>query len=458
LDKEKKIVIIGCGTAGTMAAIQARKINRNAKIWIVSKEKYPEYSRCGLPYVVSGVIKDINSLIIHPIDFYEKTLKVNLMLNTEALKIDTSSKTVAIKNLTTSKEDELEYDSLILATGAKPVELPIKGINNKKGVFSIRTINDVESLLFHLKNISSKLIVIVGAGLIGMEMAEALSLKGYKVLIVEILPEILSAMLDQDMAAIVHKKAEENGIKILTNTTLDEVIGDEKVRAVMIKGEKISTETIIVAARVKPEVELAKEAGISIGEFGGIKVNEYLQTSIENIYAAGDCIETFDLASGRSFPIQLATTAARQGIIAGTNAAGGLRKYSGSTGVTTTKLFGLEIGTAGINSYLAKKLGIEVTSTRTTALTKPHYYPGAKSITTKLIADVEKKRIIGVQLIGEEGASLRANLAALVIKANIELSELELLETCYAPPVSPVWDPLSIAAQALNKKLSLLRE
>ncbi|MEM2896396.1 MAG: FAD-dependent oxidoreductase, partial [Candidatus Bathyarchaeia archaeon] len=187
---------------------------------------------------------------------------------------------------------------------------------------------------------------------------------------------------------------------------------------------------------------------------GGIRVNEYLKTSVEGIYAAGDCIETLDLASKRSFPIQLATTAARQGMIAGINAAGGLRKYPGSTGVATTKLFGLEIATAGITSSLAAKLGIKVTSTRTTALNKAHYYPGAKPITTKLIANLEDKRIIGAQLIGEEGASLRANLVALAIKANIELSELELLETCYAPPISPVWDPLSIAAQALGKRLS----
>ncbi|MEM3754593.1 MAG: FAD-dependent oxidoreductase [Candidatus Bathyarchaeia archaeon] len=448
----KRIVIIGCNTAGTMAAIQARKTNKNAEIWIVSREKYPEYSPCGLPYIVSGAIKDFKDLIVHPIDFYEKTLRVSLMLNTEALDINTSRKSVLVKNLITGKENELEYDSLILATGAKPALLPIKGIN-KKGVFSIRTINDVESLLLHLKKITNKLIVIIGAGLIGMEMAEALRIKGYEVLVLEILPEILPAMLDPDMAYMVHKKAEENGIKILTNTTLDEIIGDDKVKAVIVKSEKILTETIIVATRVNPEVDLAKKVGISIGEMGGIKVNEYLQTSIKDIYAAGDCIETFDLISKKSYPIQLATTAARQGIVAGTNAAGGMKKYPGSTGVTTTKLFGLEIATVGVNSSLATKLGIKSTSTRITALTKAHYYPNAKSITIKLIADIENKRIIGAQFIGEEGAALRANLVALAIKANVELSELEFLETCYAPPVSPLWDPLSIAAQALSKKL-----
>jgi NADH oxidase (H2O2-forming) len=457
LNGTRKIVIIGCSTAGTMAAIQARKTDRNAEIWIISREKYPEYSLCGLPYVVSGIIKDFKSLIVHPIDFYEKTLRVNLMLNTEALSINTSEKSVLVKDLITGEEKKLKYDSLVLATGAKPASLPIKGIY-KQGVFSIRTISDVESLLLHLKNLSSKLIVIVGAGLIGMEMAESLSIKGYEVLIVEILQEILPAMLDPDMASIVHKKAEEKGIKILTGTSLEEIIGDEKVEAVMIKGKKIPTETVIVAARVNPEVELAKKAGISIGEMGGIKVNEYLQTSIENIYAAGDCIETFDLISKKSFPIQLATTAARQGIIAGANAAGDLKKYPGSTGVATTKLFGLEIATAGITSSLATKLGIKSTSIRTTALTKAHYYPEAKPITTKLIADIKSKRIIGAQFIGEEGASLRANLVALAIRANIELSELELLETCYAPPVSPLWDPLSIAAQALSKKLSSMIE
>ncbi|MEM2897538.1 MAG: FAD-dependent oxidoreductase, partial [Candidatus Bathyarchaeia archaeon] len=257
LESIKRILIIGCGTAGTMAAIQARKNNREAKIWIVSREKYPEYSLCGLPYVVSGIIKEAKSLIIHPIDFYEKTLRVNLMLNTEALSIDTSSKTVLVKNLATGEEDRLEYDSLILATGAKPVSLPIKGVD-KKGVFSIRTIEDIEALILHLKSVSSKLIVIVGAGLIGMEMAESLSLKDYKVLVLEMLPEILPAMLDPDMGSIVHERAEEKGVRILTSTTLDEIIGDEKVEAVRIKAERIPTETVIIAARVKPETELAE--------------------------------------------------------------------------------------------------------------------------------------------------------------------------------------------------------
>ncbi len=444
----RRVVIVGCGVAGTTAAFYARKTDRSSEITLVGSESLPEYSRCGLPYAFSGIVPTLKSLIGYNEEFYEHTNRIDLRLGSTATKILVNDHKVELNS-----KDHLEYDSLILTTGAKPLALSVPG-TNLEGVFTIRTMDDVKGLADYLANVHAKRVAIIGAGLTGSEMAEALLIRRVGVIQAEIVPEILPVILDPEMAELVSERGREHGVEYHLGSTLDDILGDgKKVTGVSISGEKHDVDAVIVAVRVRPNTELAKDAGITLGDSGGIRTDERLQTSAPNIYAAGDCIETYDRITRRHVFFQLATTAVRQSMVAGINAAGGNARYPGSTGVATVKLFGLEIASLGPTTALANKIGIKAISVRVTGSTRLSYYPGGKDLTVKLLADANSGRLLGAQLVGEEGATLRANFASMAAHLGMTVEEFAEIETCYSPPLAPVWDPVTIAAQALLRKL-----
>lgn len=448
----RRIVIVGCGVSGTTAAFYARKTDRTSEITIVGDEALPEYSRCGLPYAFSGLVPTMRSLIGYDEDFYEHTNRIDLKLSVTATKIRPDRRVVELKSRDQAT-NELHYDSLILTTGASATTLSVPG-STLGGVFTVRTMSDVEGLANYLVGSKAKKVAIIGAGLIGSEMAEALLVRGVGVLQAEIVPEILPVILDPDMASVVREKGEEHGVEYHLQSSLEEILGEKgKVVGVRISGHTHKADAVIIAVRVKPNTELAKATGILLGETGGIKTDQRMLTSASNIYAAGDCIETFDLITRRHVFFQLATTAVRQSMVAGINAAGGEARYPGSTGVTTVKLFGLEVATLGPTSAMAEKIGLNPVSVRITGSTRLSYYPGGKDLTVKLLANRESGKLLGVQLIGEEGATLRANFASMAAHLGLTIHEFAEIETCYSPPLAPVWDPVTIAAQALLRKI-----
>jgi len=451
----RRIVIVGAGAAGTTAAIQARRTDRSCEVSLVTKEAEPEYSRCGLPYALSGTVSHLEALISHPASFYESVNKIRLLLKTECTRLRPEEKSVEIVDLQTGGRGELAYDALVIATGAIPTLPPIRGID-KKGVFVIRTLDDIRSLITYTEA-HTKPVAIIGAGLIGTEMADALMKKGFEATIVEMLPEILPAMLDSDMACIVRERAERQGIGILKGATVSEILGAECVEGIVAGGQTIRAEVVIVAASVKPDVRLAREAGVEIGEAGGIVVNDRMATNVNGVYAAGDCTETRCAVTGMRVQIQLATTAVRQGLVAGANAAGGSEIYPPSTGVAATKLFGLEVSCAGLTSNTAERLGLSPTSARVTGSTRLPYMPDAQEVTVKLLCNPKDGRLVGAQIVGE-GASWRANFASLAMHAKLTVYEFRRMETCYSPPLAPVWDPLTLAAHALERKLEAFRK
>ncbi|HYY92796.1 MAG TPA: FAD-dependent oxidoreductase, partial [Candidatus Dormibacteraeota bacterium] len=271
-----------------------------------------------------------------------------------------------------------------------------------------------------------------------------------------IVPEILPVILDPDMASIIRDEGEEHGVEYHLQSTLEEILGHGgRVTGVRISGRTYEADAVVVAVRVKPNTELAKSAGILLGESGGIRTDERMATSAKNVFAAGDCIETFDRITRRHVFFQLATTAVRQSMVAGINAAGGDARYPGSTGVTTVKLFGLEVATVGPTTTIMEKLGIPLTSVRIAGSTRLSYYPGGKELTVKLLANASNGKLIGAQLVGEEGATLRANFASMAAHLGMTVQEFAEIETCYSPPLAPVWDPVTIAAQALLRKLKV---
>nr|MDO8135230.1 FAD-dependent oxidoreductase [Candidatus Njordarchaeum guaymaensis] len=449
-----KIVVIGAGAAGTSAALEARKFSRDSEVTVVNSEGFPEYSRCGLPYAVSGEIPKFENLILHDEGWYDKFGKVKLMLKTEVTEIVPASNVLKVKHEDGSAE-ELQYDSLIIATGSKPSTPPIQGLQ-KKGVFTLRTIGDGKNIMSAGGH--GKRAVVVGAGLIGLELAEALHARGAKVTVIEFLPNVLLAMVDDDIAEVVKKKIEEESVKLILNTKVDEVIGKDKVEGViatnMKSNEKITVEAdiLVLAAGIKPDTALVEKAGIALGPAKAIKVDEHMRTSVENVYAAGECTEYPDFVTGASTRVGLGTIAVRQGKVAGINAAGGDVALEHLLNTRVTKLFGVEVAGVGPCSDVATKAGMKLITGKFRGSTLPEYMPGGKEIVVKVLAN-EDGKIVGAQIVGEEQVAQRINVFAAAVLKGMSVEEFSMLETCYAPPIAPTWDSITIAAEAAMKKL-----
>lgn len=437
-----RIVIVGCNAAGTAAAACARMTDPDAEIWVISEEKLTEYSRCTLPYIISGRVKP-EEAVVHPESFYVDVLKCNLLLGARATSIDLSRKRILVEER--GKRKRLDFDGLVLATGARPKKIPLPG-SNLPQVFTLRTMGDALKIKETAEQ--SENAVVIGAGMIGMEVAEALSSMGLSVTVIEILPSVLPTNLDPDMGALIQRRAEKEGVRFVLGKPASKIIGDGRVKGVEVKGEEIPADLVVMCVGVVPRKELAEEAGIEVDR--GIVVDEYMRTSARDVYAAGDCAE-YPLKIGGKGLVALGSVAVRSGAVAGINVAGGRQRMMPVLGSATAKLFGLEVAFTGINSIQASSLGIEVSSARIRTSSLPEYFPGGEEVRFKLIVD-KRGRIVGAQCIGPN-ASKFVDMVSFAIQAGFSLEELWLAETCYAPPVSPVWSPLNIAARALLRKL-----
>jgi len=444
----RKIIIIGAHAAGLDAASAARKTDRSAEITLITKEKKTAYSRCGLPFVLGGHIATFDDLEVFPERFY-KMMKLNLLTETTATKIDAKAKTVEIEDKTGNKET-LSYDNLVITTGAAPFVPPIKG-RDKKGIFVVRTIEDGEKINKAIETAESA--VIIGAGLIGLEVAVACLERGLKTTVVEFLPYVLPVLLDKAMADRVQKMLEEKGMKIIVGKGAEEILGTDKVTGVLVAGEEIPADVVVVATGVRANVELAKNAGVVLGETKGIKTSLRMETNIKGVYAAGDCVESINLITRRPTMSQLGTTAVKQAKVAGINVAGGYSTFSGALGSWITRLFDTEIGGTGLTEFMAGRAGIETVSGTITSKTRADYFPGALPIRIKLIAEKETTKIIGAQIIGGEEVTQRINALSFAIQNEMTVKELAKAETCYAPPVCETWEPMVLAAEMVIRKL-----
>ena len=444
----RKIIIIGAHAAGTDAASAARKTDRSAEITVITNQKVAGYSPCGIPFVLGRHISSFEDLIVFPPSYYQM-MKIDLRLETTAKKINVEDKTVEIEDKN-GKSEILQYDSLILATGAYPFVPPIKG-REKKGVFPLRTLEDGKRINQALEKAKSA--VVIGAGLIGLEAAVSFVERGLKTTVVELLPQVCPAMLDKDTARLVQKHLEEKGLKVVTGKGVDEILGDDHVSGVSVAGEEIPADLVIVATGVRPNVQLAKEAGIAIGETRGIKTNMRMETSVKDVYAAGDCAESVNLITKRPMLSQLGTTAVRQGKVAGINAAGGYSVFMGCLGSCVTKLFDLEIGATGLTGFAASRAGIETVAGTITSKTRADYYPGGKPVRVKIIVDKDTERIVGGQIVGGEEVTQRINALSFAIQKQMTVRELAKADTCYAPPVNETWEPMVLAAEIAIRRL-----
>jgi len=444
----RKIVIIGAHAAGTDAASAARKTDRSAEITLITDQSVAGYSPCGIPFVLGRHISSFEDLIVFPPSFYQM-MKIDLRLETTAKKINVEDKTVEVEDKN-GRSETLQYDSLILATGAYPFVPPIKG-REKKGVFTLRTLEDGRRIDQALEKARSA--VVIGAGLIGLETAVSFIERGLKTTVVELLPHVCPAMLDKDTARLVQKHLKEKGLNIITGKGVDEILGDDHVSGVSVAGEEIPADLVIVATGIRPNVQLAKDAGIMIGETRGIKTNMRMETSAKDVYAAGDCAESVNLITKRPMLSQLGTTAVRQGKVAGINAAGGYSVFTGCLGSCVTRLFDLEIGATGLTEFAAGRAGIETVAGTITSKTRADYYPGGKPIRVKIIVDKDTERIIGGQIVGGEEVTQRINALSFAIQKQMTVRELAKADTCYAPPVNETWEPMVLAAEIAIRRL-----
>ncbi|MCW4000263.1 MAG: FAD-dependent oxidoreductase [Candidatus Bathyarchaeota archaeon] len=445
----RRIVIIGANAAGVEAASAARKKDRAAEITLITQEKTAGYSRCGLPFVVGGHIKCFADLTVYPLAYFQM-LKLDLRLQTSATAINTQTKTVTIQAVD-GKTETLPYDSLIIATGADAFMPPIKG-KEKGGILSLRGIEDGERVDAAVKA-GAKSAVIMGAGLIGLELAVGLIERGLKVTVVEMLPQILPQLLDADMAKLVQEHLEANGMTILLNKAVEEFLGEGKVTAVRAGGEVIEADLFVSAFGVRASTKLAADAGIPLGETRAIKTNARMETEVKDVYAVGDCAEAFNLITHRVCCPQLGTVAVRMGKVGGANAAGSYSLFSGVLSSAVTKLFEVEAGNTGLTEAAAARNHIEVVTGAISSKTRADYFPGSKPIKVKLVVEKESQRIIGAQVVGGEEVTQRINSLSFAIQKGMTVRELAKADTAYAPPLCETWEPMVLAAEMVLMKL-----
>jgi NADH oxidase (H2O2-forming) len=441
----EKIVIIGLGSGGFAASLAIRRTDPEAYVTIIEKRFYEMFSPCGMPFAIEGIVSLDNLRFSLPDD-----KQITKLLGREAVALNPADKNVVVKNRKTGEIISVPYDSLILAPGAEPFIPPIKYANNAldKGIFVLHDLESARKIMEY--STKAKKAVVIGAGPIGLEIAVALQKKSVETVVIEMLSYALPRALDRDMAKIVEDSLRQLEIKLLMNKSVSSINGTP-VESVSLGDEVIETDMVILASGVRANLEIAKTAGIEIGKWG-IKTNARMETSIRGIYAIGDCIETVSLINHRPTMMQLSSAAYRQGMVAGTNAAGGYDTYEGALSTYVSLIGENEVAATGFNEFFAGVSGYEVVSGKAHGKSKPEYYPGSKDIYVKIIADAKTGKVLGGQAVGE-GAGGRINVIAIAIKVGMDIYELSKVEMAYCPMVAENYDVLNKAADFAVRRM-----
>ena len=449
----EKLIVIGGVAAGMSAASRARRLNPNMEITVFEKSGFVSYGSCGLPYFVSNLIKEPERLVVYTPRFFKEKRNINVFTHHEVLEIMPAKRTVVVKNLENGNITEHTYSKLVIATGARPIKPPIEGIE-LNGIFNIRILEDGIEIKNFIQGNSPKNALIVGAGYIGMEMAEALKKLGLNVTIVEKLPNILGNM-DDEINEIVENELKRNEVELIKSATVKKFTGSNGSvkEAILEDGRKIKSDIVIIGTGIRPNSEIAKKAGIELGKTGAIAVNQKMETNIPGIYSAGDCAEAFHIVLGRNVYMPLGTTANKQGKVAGENAAGGNAIFKGITGTAVFKTFELEVAKTGLTEKEAEKEGFKYITTVIEHGSRAHYYPGGDKIRVKLIANKKTGKLLGAEMVGKDGVAKRIDVLSTAIYAGLTVEDISNLDLSYAPPFAPVWDPVLIAANDLKKKM-----
>ena len=447
-----RIIVIGAVAAGTSAAAKARRNDDHAEIVIYEKDRHISYSGCGLPYFIGDRVADISELTPRDPAFFKKKYDIDILTEHEVLEIDPSSNQILVRNLATGNTFTDCYDKLVIATGASPSRPPVDGLKQDH-VFFLRNVRDALRMKDFIVKHKPKRAVIAGTGFIGFELLENLELAKIEVSIVELADKI-TPNLDRDMAVFLENTLRQRGVRIYKSVGITTV---EKNCVRLSDGTELAADMVIMATGVRPNVELAKNAGIALGVTGAIKVNTAMQTSAEDIYACGDCIETYSAITEKPVYRPLGSTANKTGRIAGDQLSGGNLLYRGNLGTGIFKLFHLTIGSIGLSEKEALAEGYDIQVCHNIKPDKPEYM-GGKEMVIKAVADKQTGRLLGVQIIGEDGVDKRIDVFATLITYKATVDELFHLDLAYAPPFSTTKDPVHYTGMILDNAIHGGRE
>ncbi len=441
-----KLVIIGGVAGGATAAARARRISEDAEITLVERGPYVSFANCGLPYFLSGDIAKRSKLLLQTPEGFDSRYGVKVLVGTEAVEIDRKGKRVRLVGSPPTPDGRgerwIEYDRLILAQGGNPVMPPIPG-SDSPNVFKLWTVPDMDKIDGFIRTEKPESAVVVGGGFIGLEMAEAFRTRGLETTVVELLPRVM-AVMDPEFGSMIRAKFEEKGVRVITGVGLKAVhSGSREIE--LADGSRIPAGIVLLSIGVRPELALAKAAGLSIGASGGLEVDEFLRTSDPDIYAAGDMVEVTNKVSGRKARIPLAGPANRQGRIAASNALGMKMRYSGALGTSVFRAFDATAASTGLTEKLAREAGFEVGAALVYKDHHASYYPGAKEMALKIVYDRKTSRLLGAQAFGGEGVEKRIDVLATALQGGMTLDDLAELDLSYSPPYSSANDPVNLA-------------
>ncbi|SFR17773.1 FAD-dependent oxidoreductase [Desulfoscipio geothermicus] len=437
----KKVLIVGGVAGGAGVAARLRRMDEDAQIIMFERGEYISFANCGLPYYISGVINERDKLLVQTKEAMAERFNVDIRVNSEVTRILRDSKEVEVAS--GDKTYRESYDYLVLSPGAAPVIPPIPGVD-REGIYTLRNMADVDRIKDVVIEKKPEKVVVIGGGYVGVEMVENLKHLGADVTLVEAAKQVMGP-LDIELARIVEKTLMNKGVKLILKDAVAEFTGQDNIQVVLNSGHRVEANMVLLAVGVKPETKLAREAGLAIGEKGGIRVDEYLRTSDPFIYAVGDAIEVKDIVNERFALIPLAGPANKQARVAADNIAGRKVKYQGTQGTAIVKIFDLTAAATGNNEKMLQAMGIPYLKSYTHSPSHAAYYPGAVPMVVKLLFAPEDGKLLGAQIVGKDGVDKRIDVLATAIRLGLTVYDLEELELAYAPPYSSAKDPVNMA-------------
>ncbi|TYS15854.1 CoA-disulfide reductase [Rossellomorea vietnamensis] len=435
-----RILVVGGVAGGATTAAQLRRLDEECEIVMFEKDEHISFGNCGMPYFIGDIIKERDHLFAADPKSMKEQLNIDVRVFNEVLSIDRNEKSIKVKDLRSKEEYHENYDFLVLAPGAAPFLPPINGLKESRH-FVLRNIEDMDRIKEFLETRHPASCSIIGGGFIGIEMAENLSVLGMDVNLIEASPHLMG-VLDEDMSEMIEKEVREHGVNVFLNDGVQKV--DDKGVIITQRANEIHSDFIIVATGVRPQTRLAGEAGLSIGKTGGIKVNEYMQTSDSSIYAVGDAVESKSAISGKPVRIPLAWPAHRQSYIAAKHLTGDPIRFKGLLGTSVVKIFSLTAASTGLNEKQLLEENIAFHTVAHTGKSHAGYYPGAERVSIKMHFSEESGRILGAQIIGGEGVDKRIDILSACINGNVTADRLQEIETAYSPPYSSPKDLINI--------------
>lgn len=446
-----KVVIIGGDAAGMSAAAQASRAAEPVELVVFERGEYTSFAACGLPYFVGGQIPESQKLVARSPEKHRAN-GIDVRTGHEVMAIDTANKTVRVRSIADDREFTESYDHLVIATGASPIRPPLENID-AKGVHVIHTIPNAEAIDDMIRDRKPQNAVVVGAGYIGIEVVEALVNRGLKVTVVEKL-DVPMATLDPDMGERVADAMREMGVDLRLGVGVAgfEMDNEGWVSGVATEADTVTADLVVLGLGVRPNVELAREAGIPIGPTGAIATDARMATGVAGVWAAGDCAESFHRVSQRPAWIALGTHANKHGRVVGMNVSGSHARFPGVIGTAVTKVGPTEIGLTGLNERAAAAAGFDTVSAVIQGDTRAHYYPGGAKVAVKIVAERSSGRILGAQIVGGPESAKRIDALAVAVWNEMTVDEFSQLDLGYAPPFAPVWDPTLIAARLTNQQ------